>query len=128
MISFRLSARSRENMRGVHDDLISVVNFAITITEIDFTVTEGLRTVERQEKLFKAGASKTMNSRHLTGHAVDLAAIVDGRITWSTQPYYKIAEAMKKAADGLGIEIKWGGDFKDFIDMPHFELSRSVYP
>jgi peptidoglycan L-alanyl-D-glutamate endopeptidase CwlK len=127
-MGFHLSARSRENLRGVDGDLIDVVNYAIQITEVDFAVTEGLRTVERQEKLFKAGASKTMNSRHLIGHAVDVVAMVDGRITWSTQPYFKIAEAMKKAADELDIAIEWGGDWETFKDYPHFQLSRGTHP
>lgn len=127
-MGFRLSARSRENLRGVDGDLIDVVNYAIQITEVDFAVTEGLRTIERQERLFKAGASKTMNSRHLTGHAVDVVAMVDGRITWSTQPYFKVAEAMKKAGEGLGVVIEWGGDWETFKDYPHFQLSRSTHP
>ena len=89
---FKLGARSISNLRGVHPDLVAVVKRAITITEIDFTVTEGLRTKERQAQLVKAGASKTMNSRHITGHAVDVAAWVDG-VRWDWGLYAKIAVA-----------------------------------
>jgi peptidoglycan L-alanyl-D-glutamate endopeptidase CwlK len=124
---FKLGARSISNLRGVHPDLAAVVKRAIELTPIDFTVTEGLRTKERQAQLLKAGASKTMNSRHITGHAVDLAAWVDG-IRWDWPLYAKIAIAMKTAASELDIPIIWGGDWRTFKDGPHFELDRRKYP
>lgn len=110
------------NLGGVKNDLVAVVKRAIEITEVDFTVLEGLRTVERQKQLVANGASTTMNSRHLDGHAVDLGAWVDGTISWHWPHYYKIADAMKKAADELGVELEWGGDWKTFMDGPHFQL------
>lgn len=122
MTHFRLSNRSRQNLYGVHSDLVLVVGRAIWITTVDFTVIEGLRTKERQERLVKTGASRTLNSRHLTGHAVDLAAIVDGDVRWDWPLYTHIAGAMKGAARELGIEIVWGGDWESFRDGPHFEL------
>ena len=128
MKGYKLGARSISNLRGVHPDLVAVVKRAITLSEIDFTVTEGLRTKERQEQLLKAGASKTMNSRHITGHAVDLAAWVEGGIRWDWPLYAKMAAAMKRAAGELGVAIVWGGDWKSFKDGPHFELDRRVYP
>jgi len=124
---FKLSEASLKNLYGVHSDLVDIVKYAIRITEIDFKVIEGLRSVTRQKELFNAGKSKTMNSRHLTGHAVDLAAIVDGKINWDFENYKKIAVAMKKSAEALGYQIEWGGDWKTFRDGPHFELSRKVY-
>jgi len=124
---FKLSKRSIDNLQGVHDDLVAVVSRALEISEVDFAVIEGMRTVTRQKELYAAGASQTMNSRHLTGHAVDLAAYVNG-IRWDWPLYEKIAEAMKKAADELEIAIVWGGDWKTFKDGPHFELDRKVYP
>ena len=125
---FKLGSKSLERLRGVHPDLVAVVKRAITISEIDFTVTEGLRTKERQAQLVKAGASKTMNSRHITGHAVDLAAWVEGGIRWDWPLYAKLATAMKQAASELGVAIIWGGDWRTFKDGPHFELDRRVYP
>lgn len=127
MSKFKLGARSLERLRGVHPDLVAVVKRAITLSEIDFTVTEGLRTRERQAQLVKAGASKTMNSRHITGHAVDLAAWVEGGIRWDWPLYAKLAAAMKLAASELGVVIIWGGDWRTFKDGPHFELDRRVY-
>lgn len=125
---FRLSQRSKDRLKGVHPDLIKVVELAIDLTEVDFVVTEGIRSLERQKQLVAAGASKTMKSRHLTGHAVDLAALVNGSIRWDWPLYHKLADAMKEAAKHLGIAIEWGGDWKGFPDGPHFELSRSKYP
>ncbi len=78
-MSFRLSERSCARLKGVHPDLVGVVLEALAVSPINFMVTEGLRSPRRQAELVRAGASRTLNSRHLTGHAVDLAAFVDGR-------------------------------------------------
>lgn len=125
---FNLSKRSLKNLEGVHKDLVAVVMRAIEITEIDFGVTEGVRTIHKQRKLYDQGATTTMNSRHLTGHAVDLVAYVGRNVRWDWPLYYKIADAMKRAAFEVGVEITWGGDWKTFKDGPHFELSWKGYP
>lgn len=124
---FALSARSRERLIGVHPDLVRVVERAIAHSEIDFIVTEGLRSAARQAQLVKAGASQTLKSRHLTGHAVDLAALVGGQVRWDWPLYPKLAAAMKGAAAELQIPLVWGGDWT-FRDGPHFELDRHRYP
>lgn len=121
-MGFNLGQRSRERLKGVDERLVKVVERAIELTEIDFTVLEGLRTPERQKQLVNEGFSQTLKSKHLTGHAVDLGALVNGAITWEKEPYYKIADAMKKAAQELNIKVRWGGDFKSFFDAPHWEL------
>lgn len=125
---FNLSNRSLKNLEGVHKDLVAVVMRAIEITEIDFGITEGVRTLAKQRKLYEAKATTTMNSRHLTGHAVDLVAYVGRNVRWDWPLYYKIADAMKRAAFEVGVEITWGGDWKTFKDGPHFELSWKGYP
>jgi peptidoglycan LD-endopeptidase CwlK len=138
-----LNPRSEKNLTGVHDKLVAVVRLAATITEIDFIVTEGLRTVERQKELYAKGASTTMNSKHLTGHAVDLAAVIGTEVRWDWSCYYKLAEAMKQAAEDLGVDVKWGGNWKllsltrapinarilskSFPDGPHFEIDPAKY-
>lgn len=127
-MTYRLSSRSRERLKGVHPDLVRVVEAAIADSPIDFMVTEGLRSPERQAALVRAGASRTLNSRHLTGHAVDLAALVEGRVRWDWPLYARIAAAMKAAAARLNTPIVWGGDWKRLKDGPHFELSRRAYP
>lgn len=95
-MSFSLGARSESRLEGVHADLVRVVRRAIAITPVDFTVLEGVRTVARQRQLVDAGASRTMNSRHLTGHAVDLGAIVAGKVRWDWPLYHQIAKAMAR--------------------------------
>lgn len=125
---YSLGMISRNRLNGVHTDLVKVVERAIEITTVDFTVLEGLRTPERQKALIEAGASRTLNSRHITGHAVDLGALVDGIVRWDWPLYHKIAAAMKIAAAELGIKIVCGADWKKFPDGPHFELDRRKYP
>ena len=125
-MSYKLGTRSLQNLSGVHPDLVAVVKLAITITEQDFTVIEGIRSVNRQRELFKAGKSTTMNSRHITGHAVDM---VPWPVDWNDLERFEVmSEAMKAAAEELDIPIVWGGDWKSFYDAPHFELDRKTYP
>ena len=125
-MSYKLGTRSLQNLSGVHPDLVAVVKLAITITEVDFTVIEGVRNINRQRELVKKGASTTMNSRHITGHAVDM---VPWPVDWNDLERFEImSEAMKAAAEELEISIVWGGDWKSFYDAPHFELDRKVYP
>ena len=121
-MTFKLSARSKERLNGVDPRLVRLVERAIEITEVDLAVTEGFRTPERQKELVSKGFSQTLKSKHLTGHAVDLAAFVDGKVSWEKPFYYKIADAMKKAAEEQQVAMRWGGDFKSFFDGPHFEL------
>lgn len=127
-MSFRLSSRSRARLIGVHPALTAVVEAAITRTPVDFMITEGLRTAERQAALVKAGASRTTRSRHLTGHAVDVAALVEGQVRWDWPLYGRIAEAFKAAALDLKTPLIWGGDWKTLRDGPHFELDRKAFP
>jgi len=125
---FKLGKRSIERLQGVHPDLVRVVERAIELSTVDFTVLEGLRSPERQQTLVASGASQTLNSRHITGHAVDLGAWVDNQVDWSWPLYHQIANAMKAAANELGISIVCGADWKKFPDGPHFELDRKYYP
>ncbi len=128
MSNFRFSARSLAKLEGVHPDLVRVVHRALELSKVDFSIVEGLRTVERQKELLASGASRTMNSRHITGHAVDLAPFIAGQIRWDWPPFYDIAKAMKAAAAELNVPIIWGGDWTTFKDGPHWELDRKVYP
>ena len=127
-MGYRLGTRSKQRLEGLHPDLVAVVERAIQIARIDFTVLEGMRTLDRQKKLVERGASTTLNSRHLTGHAVDLGAYVDGGVRWDWPLYHKIADAMKQAALELKVDMEWGGDWKSFPDGPHYQLSWKSYP
>ena len=149
---YKLSNRSLDRLSGVDDRLVEVVKAAIQETEVDFGVIQGLRTLEEQKKLFESGASQTMKSKHLDGLAVDLMAYVGGRGSWELNVYDEIADAMKWAADDVGVPIRWGaawhiadirewdGTMEDamnhyvdtrrsqgrrpFIDAPHFEINE----
>lgn len=125
---FTLGHRSKQRLKGVHPDLVNVVERAIRITTVDFAVLEGLRTPERQKALVEAGASQTLNSRHLTGHAVDLGAWLGDEVRWDWPLYHKIAAAMKEAAKQVDVPIEWGGDWRNFRDGPHFQLPRKTHP
>jgi len=124
---YKLGPRSVHRLKGVHEDLVKVVERAIEISTVDFAVLEGLRTPERQKMLMEAGASQTLNSRHITGHAVDLGAWVDNQVDWSWPLYHKIAAAMKEAARQVNVPIEWGGDWK-MKDGPHWQLPWKDYP
>lgn len=127
-MAFRLSQRSVRNLAGVHPALVALVHEALALSPVDFMVTEGLRTEARQAALVRVGASRTAQSRHLTGHAVDVAAMVDGQVRWDWPLYPRIARAFKAAAARQGTAIVWGGDWRTLRDGPHFELDRAVYP
>ena len=125
---YSFGSKSKERLQGVHPDLVKVMEEAIKESPLDFSITEGLRTKERQQQLFNEGKSQTMRSRHLTGHAVDIAVLVDGKITWEFPKYQIVADHIKVVAQKLSIPIVWGGDWTSFKDGPHFELDRSKYP
>ncbi len=125
---FKLGKRSTSRLVGVHPDLVFVVVRAIQLTTVDFTVLEGLRPYDRQQELVRTGASKTLNSRHLTGHAVDIAPWIDNRVSWDWPPYYELEKAMKQAANELSRPLEWGGDWKSFKDGPHYQLPWGTYP
>lgn len=121
-----LTERDRQRLTGVHGDLVRVVERARGY--IDFIVTEGMRTAQRQRELFDKGATRTLNSRHLTGHAVDLAVLVGREVRWDWPLYKQLGQAMKRAAAEEEVGITWGGDWPRFPDGPHFELCWDRYP
>jgi peptidoglycan L-alanyl-D-glutamate endopeptidase CwlK len=147
---WKFSERSINNLVGVKPILAEITHHALALSVIDFAVIEGLRTVERQKQLYAAGASHTLQSKHLDGSAVDLMAYVDGRASWEISLYDEIAEAMRLAARERGVALRWGAAWtvpditkwtgtmeqaynayidsrrssgrRPFIDGPHFEL------
>ena len=124
----KFSTRSQENLKGVHPDLVRVMERALQTSPLDFVVIEGVRSIERQKQLVASGASRTMNSRHITGHAVDIVPIgPNGKAAFDWPLYNRLAPAVKEAAAREGVAIVWGGDWKSFKDGPHFELDRDIY-
>lgn len=124
---YSFSQRSKDRLKGVHPDMVKVMEEAIKGSPLDFGITEGVRTLERQKELFEAGKSQTMNSRHLRGLAVDIAIFIDGKVNWDFPNYKRVADHIKEVAKELNIPIQWGGDWVSFKDGPHFELHRSKY-
>lgn len=122
-----LGQRSLSRLEGVHPDLVRVVKKAAALSNLDFTVLEGIRSVERQKQLVSQGASKTMNSRHITGHAVDLAPMIVGEVRWDWPLYHKLAKIVKAAAADEKVPLQWGGDWRAFKDGPHWELPWKFY-
>lgn len=127
-MTFAFGARSLQRLNGVHPDLVKVMKRAIGCSPIDFTVLEGVRSLAKQKQYMAAGATRTMNSRHLTGHAVDIAPYIGGQIRWDWPLYHQLALVVKKAAADLNVPITWGGDWRSFKDGPHWELPWKQYP
>ena len=120
-----LDARSVSKLSGVNPVLVQLVHEAFNLSEVPFIVTEGVRSNERQSYLFASGKSKTLLSKHINGEAVDIAAIVDGKVNWSYENYIPISQAFKRAAAAAGVRLIWGGDWERLLDCCHFELAKS---
>jgi len=128
-----LNPKSMALLAYAHPDLQKIVRRCAELSTLDFVITETIRTLERQQKLVAAGASKTMRSRHLPNAegeacAVDLAAVVDGAVRWDWPLYPTLAKSMKAAAADVGVDLEWGGDWIEFKDGPHFQLPWATYP
>ena len=131
----KLNITSLSRLRGVHPDLVRVVlRCADDWKDKDtgFIVTQGVRTLEEQKLLVKKGASRTMRSRHLKApngyaHAVDLAVVLKGAVTWHWPLYDRLAKAMKAAAKAEKVPLEAGADWVKFRDGPHFQLPWKEY-
>jgi peptidoglycan L-alanyl-D-glutamate endopeptidase CwlK len=135
-MSFQLTERDLLILSTIHPDLRRVVLRAARTSPFRFRVTEGIRTVARQHDLVARGASQTMNSRHLTGHAVDFAPYfdadgdgdVDAKDMYHWPLYHQLAPIVKAAALAEGVAIEWGGDWRSFKDGPHWQLPWATHP
>lgn len=127
-MTYQFGQKSLEKLATVHPDLQRVFKEAITNSPYDFTITEGVRSLERQKELVAARKSTTMNSRHIKGLAVDIAVFVDGKLSWDMKYYKAAADHIKAVAVLNDVPLIWGGDWITFKDGPHFELDRKKYP
>jgi len=123
---YNLSERSFHNLSGVDPRLVAVIGTAIIDSPFDFIVIDGLRTRDEQRRLLSEGKTKTLNSRHLTGHAVDLAIWHEGEVKWVPEMYRILARHVLGVAERHGVPLEWGGDFREFFDGPHFQLPWSM--
>lgn len=121
-----LTQRDKARLAGVHPDLVRVIERARE--KAPFMVLEGLRSLAQQQANVANGVSQTLHSRHLTGHAVDIAPLVNGAVTWAWPPYYVLARVVKAAAETEGVPVEWGGDWTSFKDGPHWQLPWDRYP
>jgi len=110
-MTFRFGARSLGNLEGVKRELRLVCNRALELTYLDFGIIEGIRSEERQRHLVSAGKSQTMNSKHLTGDAIDFMPYWKGKPQTAWPYYYSPANAFLQASKDLSIQISWGGAF-----------------
>ena len=137
-MTYTLGERSRRNLEGVHPTLVKVAERAIQLSPQDFTIIEGVRTLEKQREYYNKGASKTMKSKHLIqadgfGHAIDVYPYYDGKVQVNApfSKFKEVAQAFLKAAGELGVNLTWGADWNQngrtdderFIDSPHFQVN-----
>jgi len=135
-MGFSLSNRSLDKLEGVHPDLVGVVKRAIEVTDVDFGVTYGVRTLQEQEELYNSGRSQTMKSKHLIqedgySHAVDLVAYFGSDVSWELNVYDNICDAMAIAAEELEVPIKWGaawseGDIRFYEDTAEDAMNAYI--
>lgn len=109
---------------GVNQKLVAVVEQAHKESKVAFRVTEGLRTIDRQKQLLKEGKTKTMNSKHLAGTAVDIVAMIDNHASWSIHLYVEIAKVFAKVSKELETPIRWGGCWT--IITPEMDLGKEM--
>ena len=149
---FKFGKSSLDNLNGVEPLLMATAFRALELSDIDFGVSEGLRDEETQREYVEKGLSRTMNSKHLTGRAIDVFAYIRGKARWEIEPYFIIADAFHQAAQENAVSIRWGGAWHlhnfstwdtgakeaylsyldytrtwnktPFIDAPHFELTN----
>jgi peptidoglycan L-alanyl-D-glutamate endopeptidase CwlK len=114
--------RSLEKFKGVHPLLVKCAQMALERSTVDFQISEGVRSLERQQALYEAKKSRTMKSYHLEGKAIDVFALVNNEVSWALSDYKKINEAFQSAATELGIKVTWGGSWKSIVDGPHFQI------
>lgn len=121
-----LNQKSLDKMAGVDPRLVAVMGAAAAICPLQFIITEGVRSWDRQKMLFEAGKSQTMNSQHCKGRAVDVCVIINGKADWTFANYRIVAQAVKAAALQLNVPVEWGGDWVTFKDGPHFQLKSGA--
>ena len=127
---FKLGKASKRNLKGVNSMLIAVIERALQISNVDFGIpsTGGVRTADEQSVLFAIGLSNAdgykNKSKHQTGDAFDIFAYVDGKASYEVEHLALCATAILQAANELGISVYWGGHWRNFKDMPHFELIK----
>jgi len=127
-MKYHFSRNSLNKLRTVHPDLVGIAYRALFMSPHDFGITEGGRSEAKQKQMVEQGKSQTMNSRHLTGHAIDFAIWHEGEWNWDLDKYEQVADCFKEAATEYDVKIVWGGDWTSLKDGPHIQLDWNAYP
>ena len=122
----KFSERSKTKLQGVDPRLIKVAELALQRSPFDFGITCGLRTKEEQRNLVHEGKSRTMNSKHLEGRAIDFVVFIHGKANWDLENYQKVAQVFLEIGKEQGVELEAGAFWKTFKDGPHIQLKDGV--
>ncbi len=116
-------ANHAANLRSINPTLADVVRRAESLAGVRFVIGSGRRDAALQRKAVEWGWSRTHDSDHLDGNAVDLWPIdQDGAVNFDSKSQAEIVQAMKQAARELGVVLDIGADWKRFKDKPHFAI------
>lgn len=134
-MKYQFSRQSIERLKEVHPVLVAICWRALSLSEYDFGISQGKRTRAEQARMVEQGKSQTMDSKHLTGHAIDFA-VYDPELTWDFDKYREVAHAFYTAAAEYDVTIRWGGDWDSdgyshdhsLVDGPHIEINPSEWP
>jgi len=136
--TYSFTESSEKNFANVHPDLVKLARKALELSPVNFGVSEGARSVDRQRYLLGQRATQTLDSRHIPAepmgggnnlsHAIDIFPFVGGEARYDGRLFAEIKEAWDQASVLLKIPFEWGGDWKDFHDAPHFQLPVKEYP
>lgn len=124
--------KTKHRLKGVNPKLVAMVQRVHAMSlPFDLSISEGLRTIEKQKQYFREGKTKTLNSRHLSGNAFDIYPIVNGKIPPANHPaWIELNKAFKEVAKEFGYKDSdwtWGGTWKSFKDMPHYQWNTDEY-
>lgn len=122
-MAFTLTDADRGNLVGVDARLVQLAERLAEISPIPFKITEGVRTLARQQQLYAEKKTKTLKSKHLTGMAIDIVPIVQGRVSWQWKHYTPLIKTAKQVARDMGLRVKFGYDWG--WDAPHLELHEN---
>lgn len=121
---YKFSKTSLNNLKGVDERLVEIMTIALSRSQNDFGITEGLRDIETQKRYVAEGKSETMKSYHLIGKAVDVVIYKDKKVTWNLKYYKELNELVQEIAKEKGCKVTWGGNWKSLVDGPHFQIEE----
>jgi len=136
---YQFSKKSIEQLNTCHSDLVTIMMVALSVSDIDFSITEGYRSDEKQKEDFESGASKVLKGKHNyhPSLACDIAPYYDNGIKWEKEHASYLAGVIHAVSELLFKEgkithkIRWGGNWdmdgiilldQSLDDRPHFEL------